>query len=60
MIQHRGERVLSENGWKERQSGQRKQEIKGVNRIEKKRVERTLKYVENGERNAKENKIRHI
>ena len=27
---------MSENGWKERQSGQRKQEIKGVNRIEKK------------------------
>ena len=35
MIHDRGERVLSENGWKERQRGQRKQEIKGVNRVEK-------------------------
>ena len=35
MIQDRRVRVLSENGWKERQSGQRKQEIKGVNRVEK-------------------------
>ena len=36
MIQVRGERVLSENGLeRKRQSSQRKQEVKGVKRVEK-------------------------
>ena len=35
IIQVRGERVLSEIGWKERDNNQRKQEVKGVKRVEK-------------------------
>ena len=35
IIQVRGERVLSEIGWKEGDNNQRKQEVKGVKRVEK-------------------------
>ena len=41
MIQVRGERVLSENRLdRKRQSNQRKQEVKGVKRVEKNAQER--------------------
>ena len=60
MIQVCGERVLSENRMKRKSlSDQKRQEVKYVKRVEKKRVsklERTPKYAEYGERNAKENK----
>ena len=35
MIQVRGERVLSEIGWKEGDNNQRRQKVKGVKRVEK-------------------------
>ena len=47
---------------RKRLSDQKKQEVKDVKRVEKKRArksERTLKLAEYGERNAKENKKRH-
>ena len=60
MIQVCGERVLSENRMKRKSlSDQKRQEVKYIKRVEKKRVsklERTPKYAEYGERNAKENK----
>ena len=62
-IQVRGERVLSENRLERKRRRPKKARSKRRQASREKRarkLERTLKLAESGERNAKENKKRHM